>query len=417
MAKRERTMSSSPPLRSSEIGEFADLFNMRHWSKRYRSARVPIDAVNILPQPRKTFDDIEIFADELAINGVINPPIVALFDRAECEQYLRVNNRLWETAITVGKLRADADGRYCILIAGERRMRALSRIWEFGCSECRELHGQEDVGACYKRHFGGKTVEVRLGEHLPVFGALFRQLSENTHKHVPAHEEALAYAQFFKLIRFIEPGFSLTQFAREVGRGPETIRNAIRYCELPPSIQGVVERGQVLYGIAVELSRIHQEGASNQDLHFWLNRVIAENYTVQKFRVIISAYLKDRASGQGSLEGIMDEEQERLRRKLSVKRAVEINSVRALWAFIYYFEKVAALFESGALGKPDSPFSEGSPTRLFKRLVRQQRKILPHLRTIAPRTDYQRAEKTLQRAEHLAEMLESGQKPDLRPAA
>ena len=93
---------------------------------------------------------------------------------------------------------------------------------------------------------------------------------------------------------------------------------------------------------------------------------------------------------------------------MHIRQTVEIHSIKSIWGFIGYFEKVYALFEQGKLGKNDSPFSEGSPVRVFRKLAACMRLLLPHMKLLVPRRDYPRIERTVKRAEQLAEKLEAG---------
>jgi hypothetical protein len=217
---------------------------------------------------------------------------------------------------------------------------------------------------------------------IPPLSALYLQLSENTHMQVPPHEEAHAYTLLFRLVRQADEEFSLAQFARKVGRSPETVRNAIHFSELPISVQDYVAKGFVPYGIGVELTRLRRSGMKKSRLDWWALRAATERKKVPEFRELVTKYLVDQNSGQFDLLGIVTLEEEKLQRRLHIKRTVEANVIQAIWSWIHYFQKVRSLFDEGKLGLPDSPFSSRSPRRIFLALVDEMEKVLPHFRKI-----------------------------------
>jgi hypothetical protein len=390
--------------------DLATLLGGLRGGHHFEGSFLPLGSITVLPQPRRTFERIEEFAQGLAQNLVLNPPTIARFSREACGQYLAVLNLIWKTSLTIKQDAICVGERgekvYYTLLAGERRYRALTFLWQEGCEECREQYGKEEKGACFRRHFKRSRVEVRLAIDITPLSALFLQMAENTHMPVPPHEEAYAYAQLFRLAKEADEKFSLATFARGVGRSPETIRNALRFCNLPKGIQAAVEKGQIPYGIAIEISRLHQTEMEEQQLEWWLLRAITENYKVPDFRRVVTQYLLNQRSGQGSLLDILTEEQRRMFEQPHFRQVVEVHTVQAMWAWIYYFGKVFQLFEEGRLGRVDSPFSEDSPVRLFRRLVDRLEQVLPHLKQFLPKKEYPLRMGMLKQARAIAGALE-----------
>ncbi|PIQ74030.1 MAG: hypothetical protein CO002_00050 [Candidatus Portnoybacteria bacterium CG_4_8_14_3_um_filter_44_10] len=370
---------------------------------RYQAAWLPLNLINVLPQPRKTFECIKELALDIASKGMMNPVIVAAFSRKYCEAYLSTINELWNSSFGVDELvccSGSGEKIFYVLLAGERRFRSCQLLYQRGCDECLGVNGPEEPGVCFRRHFQNNgEIEVRLCVNIPPLAAIFLQFSENTHMSVPAHEEARAHEQLFKLIKGIDLSFSLTKFARCVGRNPSTIRNALRFCGLPVFIREAVERGEIKYGIALELSRLVERGIGDEDLKWWILRARAENYSVMAFHGVVNNFLEGVASKQISIFDLFDSEAERERRLANVRHTVARGVIRQLWAILGYWQDVLRLCEEGQIGPV---FSEESPIRLLRKQTKLlKEKILPHLEAFLPKTAIREISTTLKEAQRI----------------
>lgn len=332
---------------------FADVLGLPDVNKRprYKGALVEINSINVLRQPRVTFEDIDLLATDIKRHGLLHPLTVAQLDESGAAGYLSVLNKLWGTTYRLANLKRRR-GYYFILLAGERRFRALRRI-------------------------GTKRGRANVCVNVKPIEALFLQMSENTHRPVPPHEEAQAYYQLFKLIREADPEFSMAAFARNVGRAPSTIRNALRFAELPLRVRKYVEDGFVPYGMAVELSRLQEGGAAEDEILRWAIDALVSRKKVPELREQVTKHLFDRKNGQASLFELTPEETKNFRR-----RVVEQNIIQELWSHTAYFQKVLRMFREGLLGLDDSPFSAGSPMRKLQAEVGVMKELLPHIRTL-----------------------------------
>lgn len=358
----------------------------------YLNARIALSSVIVLPQPRQTFENIRELAEDIAQKGVLNPPTIARFRPSAFERYLKVVNHLWKTDFDAGQFKPASEGgvrSYYVLLAGERRFRACSLLWGEGCAACRG-DGTIPEGRCFRRHFRGSKIDVRLCADIPPLPALFLQLSENTHIRVPEHEEAYAYAQLFGLIREVDPRYPLSHFARRVGRSPGTIQRALRFCELPRQIQQLVEERTIRYGIAVEITRLQTNGFTTDDLLWWAQTAMAKGYRVPEFRLIITEKLVHLTSGQMDLLDIMGELEKEMRRRSFIRKTVSEGTINALWQWTHYLQTVLALCERGQLGVPDSPFSSRSPRRVLQTILDLFERLDPHLNKLLPRRDVPR---------------------------
>lgn len=335
----------------------------------FTTKKLPVgvrEQINVLPQPRLTFDPEELknLSESISVSGLMNGIIIVEFyTRKECENYLSVINEIWKTNFEFTDLkRTQEKGRrfYRILVAGERRFRAI---------------GLALANGSYKR----KTIPVTIATNTTTFRAIFLQWQENTHQPVPAHEDAKATAELFKVVRKARPKIAKTEFARLISRTPRMVTNALRFSELPLKIQSMVTDGTIRYGIALELTRLQENGSTQADLLDWIRDVLAENLSVEKFRFLVSAYLEHKKNGQESLFDTMKDVNERIERQLNRRKVVEKNVIHFLWAEHAYFRVILRLFEEELLGLEDSPFSEGSPIRHLLALVETLDKLDKHL--------------------------------------
>jgi len=378
---------AEPPKESLE-----KILGLNATKSHYTEELVPFNQVNVLPQGRKTFDleELHNLSDSIAEEGLIQPPLIIRFDTKAAEKYLLVINSLWNTHIRLTNLKTVAGQDdpekqvYYILVAGERRYRSMKILQDVGCSECQETYG---IGGCYNRHFEDHPdmLEARVGENVAPIQAIYRQASENIHNSLPPHEEADYYNHIFTLVRIARPDYPMTRFAKKVGRSESKVREALRYTTLPPQIKSAVEQGHLAYGMAVEIARMTEQKVGVEDMDFYTKRALAGNIRVDDFKKTIAEYLRNRSSGQVSLLDLFTSVQIEALGKLEIKKVVEKEIIRAMWSWIYYFSKVNSLFESGKLGQEDSPFSSGSPIKIFRRLLAEQQRLMPHLQTVTSR--------------------------------
>jgi hypothetical protein len=208
-------------------------------------------------------------------------------------------------------------------------------------------------------------------------------------------------------VKEIDPNYPVSRFARQVGRSPETVREAIKFCLLPSGIREYVEKGQIPYGMACEVGRLQQAGLKEKELEWWVLRALTGNYKVPEFRKLVTDFLHNCNSGQISLLDIFTEEQRKELEKPHFRMVVERHTIMAIWSWIYYFERVLDLFERDKLGKRDSPFSVRSPVRVFRTLIDREKQLLPHWQGLLPTKTYQEAEDTIRRAEEVLSQLEA----------
>ena len=95
-----------PEQRGSSSEELALLLKKEGQEPHYEGGWVPIDVVNVLPQPRQTFEEIKELAQDIADKGLMTPLIVARLNHENCSDYLRVISHLWQTELGIEQLRS-----------------------------------------------------------------------------------------------------------------------------------------------------------------------------------------------------------------------------------------------------------------------------------------------------------------------
>jgi ParB family chromosome partitioning protein len=187
-------------------------------------ASVPVDSIVPNPQqPRTHFDDeaLEFLAASITEVGLLQPIVV----------------------------RPAADAGSYVLVAGERRWRAA------------QLAGLEEVPAVI-RAAGDDTTN------------LTEALIENVQReNLTALEEAGAY-------RHLMEDFGLTheEIASRVGKSRSAVTNILRLLQLPPPIQGMLERGELAAGHARALLALDDEAYA---IHT-AERAAAEGWSVRQ---------------------------------------------------------------------------------------------------------------------------------------
>lgn len=172
-------------------------------------------------QPRVTFDEagLDELAGSIAEVGLLQPIVVRPLE----------------------------DGRYA-LIAGERRWRAARRA------------GLVEIPAVVRQSDDRGTLTSALIENLQ-------------RQDLSPLEEAAAYHQLLE-----DHGMTHDQVAAAVGKSRPTVTNTVRLLQLPPAIQGMVERGELSAGHARALLAIEDAAYAEHVA----SRAVAEGWTVRQ---------------------------------------------------------------------------------------------------------------------------------------
>lgn len=347
-----------------------------------------------LAQVRKTFQDIPMLAEDIAQRGMLNPQTVYAFPRPVAERYVRAVNVMWGSEHTINDLPESSfrgEPTHFVLIAGERRFRALLRLWDTGCDVCTLANGHEPKGACFARHFAHAVVPVNLKVGFTPYDALTDQFAENTHQRPKPEEEAIGFRVFYELMKVREPELPLATFARRIGHHPERVRAAVRYTTLPEYIQGAVTEGKIPYSGALALEHYHRERASDDELKYWLNRAIAEaDMSARRLDELLREDLKQWRAQQIGLFG----EQSTALEKQKIRSVFDRAIARALDRIIGFLEHAVHAYRAGLIGNITSPFASGSVARAVVRMYDLLALVTPIVRSHLSRRERKRIVET-----------------------
>ena len=192
-------------------------------------------------QPRQTFDEAAL--DELTASirekGIIQPLVVRQRDR----------------------------GGF-VLIAGERRLRAATRL------------GLKDIPVVVKDVASEEAYELALIENIQ-------------RQDLNAIEEASAYARLLK-----QPGMTQQSLATRLGKPRPTIANAVRLLKLAPSLQAHLADGALHAGHARAILSLKTEEQRTQ----LAARIMEEKLTVRDAEQLAKTFKPKQTRTRGSAE-------------------------------------------------------------------------------------------------------------------
>jgi len=335
----------------------------------YEESRLKLSNINVLPQPRKTFEGIEELAIDIAEKGLISPVLIARFSKENASRHLKIVNRLWGTNKQTEELKINhEDQNFYILIAGERRLRAI-----------RLLKANLDSGL--ERIFPQEKIDVRICNNPSPKDFLFRQASENIHRRPPSWEEAKFYTSLFDILREENKKYSVSQFARDVGKDRETIKRAVQFCLLPKFIQNAVENKKLVYGVACELGKLIENGFKQKEVNYLGYKAMIKKWNVNSCKQEVKKVIEESNSKQATLEIFTEKDMQKMEND-SNKSSMAKEITKGIFNFAHYLEIFSYLDKKNKIPPSKSPFSDKSVAEYYLKLIEKQEKILPHLRKL-----------------------------------
>lgn len=207
---------------------------------------VAVSNINVLPQIRTEFDPvgIEELADSMLVYEKMGeqyvivgfnlqaPTIVAKLTPEEAITYT-VEHALLHKKLEPSEVKVAKDGFVYILIAGERRMRAI---------KCNQEYTGLDID---------KTeVMCSIQEGISLLDAHGNQLTENVHDRPSPLDEAVGIRQTRDYLTMRFPGQfpHITDIVRISGRSECVVRSALAFTSLPEEIQAMAKKTMHEYG-------------------------------------------------------------------------------------------------------------------------------------------------------------------------
>ena len=290
--------------------------------------------VNILAQARETVDPAELteLANNIALLGLLQMSSVGEMTPRELRIYLKQHNVLWGTNYRMRDMLVNLEtGTYLVACFGHRRILAHQQLWDLGCGACSETFGVEAPGTCWRRHsetLDPDGMELRAVRGLEWIDAMYAQLAENTQVAVPRDREAKVWRALWDIQRSRDPRSTIKVFARKVGRSPEIVSEALRFCDLPDEVRAAVADKHIAWGVALELVRMQSAGCSESDIIFRKNYAIVHQPIVARFHQLVSGILAERAMTQGQ-DGMFELCVEEIR-SATLGGDLELSAVRTL---------------------------------------------------------------------------------------
>ena len=331
-------------------------------------------------QVRKTFSDIRELAEDIATRGMISMQVVFAFSPEVTARYLETTNLLWGTAHDMTHvITSELDGvPMCfVLVAGERRHRALTRLWNIGCRACRKsMKRKARNGGCFHQHFPGGFIPVSLKVGYAPDDALTLQLAENSHKRPKAHEEAAGFRLLWEVAHMRNPATTVPEFARSIGHPAKYVSQGLLFTNSAEYIQDAVAQSRLSFTAAIALARYHEERGCDAELRYWFDRCLAEGWTTSEIQVQLHEDLQNWKSSQLGLFGaaILANQEARVRQTFArgVWRVVQ-------WASAFLSSAIQAR-NDGRIGLKDSPFATGGLARAVVSMYEMLAELVPVVR-------------------------------------
>lgn len=351
------------------------------------------DRINILTQVRKSFDknSLDILATDIAINGIINMPNIIFYNKENALYYIKIINTLHNVEHKLGDMipeKLDGEEGYYFLVAGERRSRAFQILKARGCLRCRsektnELEKDGAFKICFKQHFKQKefVFPYKLMTGISPFKVLNIQMSENLYEKPGSHNEASMYASYYKLLKIINPSYTIAKFSRRVARNPNILREFIGYIDLPYKIQKYVENKAIPYGITKELvflkNGLKKIGKGEKEIEKFLEsafiRALSKNMKVKNFKKHIRCTIENEKIAQISMFEMKPEYRKPIA-KLTKNAVTKENR---------YIKNILQLIEDGFLTPKDEIFRKDPDlTRLVNEFNKTNNKVLKEIKGV-----------------------------------
>ncbi len=229
----------------------------------------------LLRQTRSVMSDegLESLASSIKRNGQKTPGMIFAFTDLQSYTYLDYINKLWHTEYKVSdfeKVYIEEKGEeyYLFLVAGHRRRKA-----------CKILGVKYVAQIFFEKSFKE---------------AISSQYEENFHEQISLLDLVTFASYFWVLSKKEDPKLTLKKFAKDIHRSPHWLSNALKFSELPLSIQDLINKTEISsgvnYTILVEFAKLYDfsilknKKLDEQLLLSFINHCISHKYNVKKVK-------------------------------------------------------------------------------------------------------------------------------------
>jgi len=367
-------------------------FEPHHYNEERKAGAIYFDDINVLPQARKTFQDIPELAEDIYLNkGLINPLLVAEFNPENCQRHTELMSHLWKEEIDFQNLKStknnNGEEKYYVLIGGERRFRAIKYL--------------ENQGIDIKEVFPDRKIPVSICDNPPIKIFIRLQFSENKYSKPLPHEEANSISASFNLLKEDEPKYSLTAFSKDIGKDPRTVKKATLFCLAPSFIQNAVKDGYLNYGIACEIAKMEEERFSEQEMNIMARNAMIGRWKVNRCHEEVARKIKNKQ--QKTFEIFTEADRKKQERLFQQDKSAK-ELTRGAWEFIRFLRGFNYLVEKKQLGIKDSPFHLEILLKSYLELIKEQEKLLPHLEGVSQQ-EKRRMQKILSQSKKYTEKI------------
>lgn len=378
----------------------ADYLDKR--ARQIESVRMPPEWFSVLTQVRRTNEIDEDFALGIHTFGQMNNGLAAVLSSTEAVRYVEEINQMWGTRHTLADLTLiifEGKPSYLVIFAGHRRH---AHVQHANACVAEGRYPPADPSKFDSFYGADLYFDITAEE------AIEMQFNENHYLAPPLHEEAEAAWRLWRYKLKKNPHLTISAFGKSIGHSAEWVKNALRFCNLPPWFQSCVTGDNELkltlpYGTLVALARLAEsykaitgQEMGERAMQTWLVDAFANKLSTSAFNQRVSGYLEEKrlqAAGQISLFG-SDAEPTAVDRDRHARRVVGTEMIRFLMLAISYASTVQKLQQGGLLGGDTylgphltlderERYSPGSPVRLWVRFLDLVNGLTPELAQIS----------------------------------
>jgi hypothetical protein len=354
--------------------------------------------ISVLAQPRKIFENIDELADSIATIGLRHAPEVGLHDRSHAVKYLAEVNENWGSKHTLKDLKQiQVNGKpmYLILIAGERRKRAVELLLTEGCS----VHQKENgLGGCYHLHRKDLVNKIKVAMYVnPDYysKAILIQEHENIHMSIRPQDLAISIGNTFKAMKRKDTTWTIEKHAKYVGRGIGLVSSALKYCDAPKEIQDMVDSKELLYGVAVEISKLRNIGVDDLGLFALAIKAKEDRMSVPAVRKLVKGRIDASKGQQINLGELMITNQTLAERKAALRKVMVRSTYAALVGARQQIRGASRLVQTGEISPMNSPLGSQGNMRILIDALQEAGVAVSGIASAIDRGDKEKVERDL----------------------